>query len=207
MEVMKHKAAAARKFRNAVRIAQPRVPAPLPAGFYVTDPGRTPAILETVRNLPAGIGVIFRHFGMREQRLLAPDLAGLCRAQRRTLLVGADTSLARRIGACGVHWPARLAASASHCPGLKTMSVHSVSEFRQAQRLGMDAVLISTVFRSDSPSSAAPIGLARLARYRRRGGPVIYALGGIGASNCEQTARVAGFAAVSGIEEVFGPRT
>ena len=183
------------------------MPSHLPAGWYVTDPARTPAIKETVGNLPRGIGVIFRHFGDAVQLSIARDLAGICREQGRPLLVSADPDLANAIGADGVHWPAKLARRATRAAGLASMSVHNVQELRLSRILGMDAILVSTVFPSDSPSARAAIGLERLARVRQSQGPTIYGLGGIDSSNCERTAKIAGFAAVSGLEEVFGPRT
>lgn len=208
---MKHEAAADRKFRNAVRLARGNLPSFLPAALFVTDPVRTPDLPETVERLPAGIGVLFRHFGRPDQLDLAPLLAEICRSQSRTLLVSADSRLAVDIGADGVHWPARLAHEAARVmpslkPAIKTMSVHSARELQRARTLGMDAILVSTVFGSDSPSAEAPIGLLRLASFARSAGIGVYALGGVTSENAERLGKLSGFASVSGLGEVYRPR-
>ena len=210
MSAMKHEAAADRKFRNAVRIAQGHLQPSLPAGLFVTDPERTPDLLETIEALPDGIGVLFRHFGRPDQLKLAPQLGKLCRAQFRQLIVSADPLLAIRIGAGGVHWPARLTLAAtkvlrSQKLGIQTMSVHSVEELRRARCLGMDAILVSAIFRSDSPSAGTPIGLSRFASFGRNAGMAVYALGGVTSENAERVSKLSGFASVSGLGEVYRP--
>ncbi|WP_300391630.1 thiamine phosphate synthase [Henriciella sp.] len=210
MAPMKHEGASDRKFRNAVRLAHRHVSNGLPPGLFVTDPSRTSDILETVHALPDGIGVLFRHFGNPDQLTLAPDLGLLCRRQGRPLIVSADPELCAQIRASGVHWPARMTESKPvnlRTDQLNTMSVHAIRDVRRAQTLHMDAVLISPVFASDSPSAGAPLGLPRLTSYARRAGMNVYALGGVTANNAERVARIAGFASVSGLEKVYGPRT
>lgn len=212
MTAMKHEARAHRKFRNAIRRANLHMPGTLPPAMFVTDPDRTPCILSTARHLPDGVGVLFRHFGRNDQLALAPQLAALCRSEGRVLLVSGDETLARAIGASGVHWPARMARKgrtpAAECGrGIRTMSVHSTKELRVARRLGMDAVFISAVFASGSPSAGIPIGLNRLAAYARHSPMAVYALGGITFQNAERIAPFAGLASVSGFSDVYGSRT
>ena len=187
------------------------MPPSLPAGLFVTDPARTPDILETVERLPDGFGVLFRHFGLADQIKLAPSLARLCHSQSRLLLVSADPRLARHIDATGVHWPTRLASEASRItpsqkPGIQTMSAHSIKELRHARSLGMDAILVSSVFESASPSAGAPMGLARLAAFARNTNLGVYALGGIVAENAERVSNLAGLASSSGLSRVYRPR-
>lgn len=211
MRAMKHEAVAPRKFSHALRAARKHMPPGLPGALFLTDPDRTPHILEAVRNMPAGIGVVLRHFGAADAPAQAARLADLCRAQNRTLLISADPAMARDVGASGTHWPARLAgripaARRTFRGGLVTMSVHTVAELRMARAAGADAILVSPVFASDSPSAGRPLGLPRLAAITRSAGRAVYALGGIDASTAGRTARLSGLASVSGLYEAYRPK-
>ena len=207
MAEMKHGDRPSRKFRHAVRMTRQHMPAGLPAGFFLTDPVRTPDPVSTIRGLPVGVGVIFRHFGQEAALSKAPDIVRLCQRQNRKILVGADIELAIAIGADGVHWPARLAhkipGSVRHVR-LNTLSVHSVTELRRARTVGADAILVSAVYPSESPSAGAPIGPGRLRSLARTAGRPVYALGGITCDNVERIARTSGFAAISGLKEAAG---
>lgn len=177
----------------------------MPAGFFMTDPTRIADAQGVIEQLPADVGVIFRHFGLAAQIELAPSIAALCHQQQRTFLVAADRNLARKLGADGVHWPGRLAGEASRYRDsghIMTMSAHSMRDVKRAEAAGADAAIISTIFQSDSPSASKPIGVGRLAVIQRQSNIALYGLGGIDATNVERVARIAGFAAVSGFNEV-----
>lgn len=207
---MKHEARARRKFRNAIEMASARTNTPLPAALFLTDPARTPDIIATTTQLPEGVGVLLRHFGRPDQIAIAAELAATCREQGRTLLVSADPALCEEIHADGVHWPGRLVRAGDWKPAsgkLQTMSVHRAEDLNLAERTGMDAVLVSPVFASDSPSATNPIGLARLQDYTENTTLQVYGLGGIDAENAERVAAICGFASVSGFSEVYRPRT
>lgn len=204
---MKHRARALRKFRNAVRLTHTHLPPSLPAGFFMTDPTRIEDPVSIIEQLPDGIGVIIRHFGEADAIEEAAEIAGICRQSRRICLIGADAGLARELGADGVHWPARLARAASRHASdfpINTMSAHTIHEVRAAERAGMDAAIVSTVFVSDSPSAGQAIGLSRLARIAAATSVPVYALGGIGAENVERTSKIAGFASVSAFSDLRG---
>ncbi|MEO1039066.1 MAG: thiamine phosphate synthase [Pseudomonadota bacterium] len=160
-----------------------RVKAGWPALFALTDPARTPDRLALARSLPAGCGLILRHFGDPVIRAEAPRLAELCRSRGVRLLVAADGALAEAIKADGVHWPnARLSQALAwrrRRPGwLITASAHTESEFRRAGPVA-DAILVSSVFASASPSAGKPIGPWRASAFARRSGTPVYALGGV----------------------------
>jgi thiamine-phosphate pyrophosphorylase len=202
---MKHVARPARKLRNAVRLARHRLPPWLPGGFFLTDPARIPDPAKTIASLPSGVGVIIRHFGQEAEIGRARQLVEQCRRVDRVCLIGADPSLARALGADGVHWPARLARAARQQArdfALNTMSAHNPSELRAALVLNMDAALVSTVFASASASAGRPLGLARFARISAWAGLPVYGLGGIDHSNAERVSRFGGFASVSGFQEL-----
>lgn len=197
---MKHARGAFRKFRDAAERAAHRTGA-LPGGFFLTDPARIADPVAIVEALPPKIGVIVRHFGQTPEIERAGHIVALCQSQRRPVLIAADPDLARETGADGVHWPFRLREQLRHYESqfeLMTLSVHSPTELREAQRYPADALILSTVFSSGSPSAGTPIGLMRLAAATRASAVPLYGLGGIQSGNVERVAAHAGFASVSG---------
>lgn len=179
---------------------------PLPPLLLFTDPARTPDPVAAAAALPPGAAVIYRAFGAAD----APDLA---RALRRTtrargvkLLIGADPALARAVGADGVHLPERLACRAralrlAHPAWLVTAAAHSLPAARRGLDLGAQAVVVSAIFPSRSPSAGPPLGPIRLAALARAAGGPVYALGGINTKNARRllASGVVGLAAVEGL--------
>ena len=122
------------------------------------------------------------------------------------LLAGAHASLAEAIDADGVHLPERMVASlpglrAEHPRYLITTAAHELAAVEMAERLGADAIVVSPVFPSNSPSAGAPLGLDGLARLVVATTVPVYALGGIGARNATLLigSGVAGLAAVEAL--------
>ncbi len=114
------------------------------------------------------------------------------------LLIGAGEPRARGLGA---HLPDRLAAQAQRFRRtgvLVTAAAHSEAAVRRARLAGCDAVLVSTVFRSNSPSAGKPMGPIRFAALVRRAGLPVYALGGVNAKTAPRLlgSGAAGLAAV-----------
>jgi thiamine-phosphate pyrophosphorylase len=179
---------------------------PLPRLLFFTDPSRTPDPEAGVRRLPRGAGVVYRAFG---DPLALEKGRRLVRAARRRgvmLLAGADPGLAARIGADGVHLPERGATKAAALrrarPGwIVTCAAHGAAAIVRARRSGADAVVVSPVFASASPSAGAPLGALRFAELVRIAGMPVYALGGVGAATARRLARsgAAGFAAVEAL--------
>jgi thiamine-phosphate pyrophosphorylase len=209
-----HEAAAARKLARRRLVAAARLSperrarngAPLPRAIFMTDPGRTPDPARIAAQLPAGWGVIYRHFGAKDRFEVGERLARICRSRRLVLLVSADLSLARRIGADGVHWPEKLMSRRRAAPGLiETASAHSRLALARAARQGMDAAILSTVFASGSASASRPMGAIRFRLLARGFALPVYALGGIGPDNAARAMTgAAGWAAVEAIAMVWG---
>lgn len=157
--------------------------------------------------LPAGWGVIYRHFGARDRFEVGRQLARVCRRRRLVLLVSADPELARAIRADGVHWPeARLAAlRLCHPRWIETTSAHSRAGLVRAAHLGVDAALLSSVFVSESRSAPPPMGALRFREAARGAMLPIYALGGIGAGNAARAmSHAAGWAAIGAVIDGWG---
>jgi len=176
--------------------------------LFVTDPGRTPDPAAIAKRLPRGAGIVFRAFGSPDALEQARRLAKIARRRGLVLLVGADERLAARTSAHGLHLPERLTRA---LPRLKagrprwivTAAAHSPAAVRRAARLGADAVLLSTIFESRSPSAGQPMGPVRLAAIARSAPIPVYALGGVDMKN----ARRLGASGVVGIAAVDAFRT
>ena len=199
---MKLGAAAPR--RKPRRIGAPRLP-PL---FFVTDPHRTPDPVAVAARLRRGCGVIYRAFGDPNAVKIGRALAALARKRGLVLLVGADETLAARVGANGIHLPERALAKARGLRARRprwvvTGAAHSARALAVAGRAGLDAALASPVFDSRSPSASKPIGPLRFARLVRGSKLYVYALGGVTARTAPRLRRTgaAGVAAVDGISE------
>jgi thiamine-phosphate pyrophosphorylase len=184
---------------------QARMQKPPPPLLLFTDPQRTPDPVAAAMALPAGSGVVYRSFGAADAGRVAYDLRQVARARGLVLLIGADVALAQACGADGVHLPERLAHLAARLrrrPGWwVTTAAHSLPAARRALALGADAVVVSAVFPSNSPSAGRPLGPLRLAALTRAAGGPVYALGGIHTKNARRllASGVVGLAAVEGL--------
>ena len=152
----------------------------------MTDPARIPDPEAVAARLPAGSAVVFRAFGAPDAVARGRRLAAIARRRSLVLLAGADPILAGAIGAGGVHLPERL----SHRAGgvrrdrprwIVTAAAHDVRAIRRAFAAGADAVVVSPVFESRSPSAGRPLGPTRFAALVRAAKGPVYALGGIDA--------------------------
>lgn len=198
-----------RLWREAGKLcaAAPRTKA-LPPLFFVTDPKRTPDPAAVARTLPRGCGVIYRSFGDPAAVGVGRALAAIARARGLVLLVGADAGLAAAVGAHGVHLPERAVGQARRLrarrPGwIVTGSAHSARALAGAKRSGLDAVLLSPVFDSRSPSAGRPLGIVRFAALVRGAGLPVYALGGVDARTVMRL-KGSGAAGVAAVEGVAG---
>ena len=156
-----------------------------------------------VRRLPKGCAVIYRHFGNPTQ---AKDLRKLTAEEGRQFLIGNDPELAEDVGADGVHfsrdaelrgpikWRAKRPDWIITMAGLKSGAYLAPLD-------SLDALFISSIFASRSPSSGPPIGVAALKDRAARLPVPIFALGGIDAGTAPNAlgAGAAGLAAIEGL--------
>lgn len=169
----------------------------------MTDPARTDNLLETVQTLPARCAVIYRHFGDQKY---AADLRDLTAKQSRQFLIGNDPELAAELGADGVHfsrdetvsgpikWRAAKPDWIITMAGLKTGAYLAPLD-------SLDALFISSVFPSRSPSAGAPIGPDALQGRAARLPVPVFALGGVNAGTASHLigTGAAGLAAIEGL--------
>lgn len=167
----------------AKRLRPACVPAkPLPRLLFLTDPDRTPDPEAILRTLPPEVGVIYRPFGAPDAVEQGRRLVAIARARGLILLAGADPDLAEAIGADGLHLPERLADQlpalrAAHPDWVLTAAAHSLAAVQAAATA--DALLVSPVFPSNSPSAGAPLGLEAFTALVAASRAPVYALGGV----------------------------
>jgi thiamine-phosphate pyrophosphorylase len=174
--------------------------------LFFTDPTRTPDPLAVAQTLPRGAGVVFRAFGAPDALVRGQALARLCARRGLVFMVGADAALAVRLRADGVHLPERLARRKGAIRALRsrflvTAAAHGLPAALAARRAGAQALVVSPVFPSRSPSAGRPIGPRGIAILARRAGAPVYALGGVTPVTARglPMTRVAGLAAVEAL--------
>lgn len=189
------------------RAAQALAPAgPLPPLFFVTDPVRTPDPCAVAAGLPRGCGVIYRAFGAADASEVARRLGDIARERRLVLLIGLDGELAEVVGAHGVHLPERALGDARDLrrrrpEWILTGAAHGADGLAAGKALELDAMLLSPVFASGSPSAGEALGLKRFSELVKGAGLPVYALGGVNAETASGLigSGAAGFAAVEGL--------
>ena len=188
--------------RHARRLNRQAGAPAIPALYFLTDPQRTPDPLAAARRLPRGTAVIYRHFGAANRARIAAELARICRQNGLFLLISADPSLARSVGANGVHWPEKRAQRARGF-GLQTMAAHSPAALRRAAALGIDAALLSPVLPTASPSPHGSLGALRAGQLARAALLPVIALGGVTTHNARSLSG-RGFAGLASVGALSG---
>jgi thiamine-phosphate pyrophosphorylase len=197
----------ARTLGRRARHGKSRSPAPrLPSLWLLTDPVRTPDPVEAAERLPRGAGVIFRGFGAPNAPATARRLREVTKRRGLIFLVARDWRLAVQIGADGVHLPEAWVRLAPRLKRMRphwivTAAAHGGRAVAIANRLGVDAVLISAVFDSRSASAGRPLGPVRFERLVGASKASVIALGGISAKTAPRLreSSAAGLAAVEGL--------
>ena len=154
--------------------------------WVFTDPDRLPLCVDDLMSMPAGWGVVYRHFGARDRLEQAYALLQAARRCKLTFLVSADDAL-RALPCDGFHWPrsrrpARLPLWAQRYT-YNTTSAHTHLDIYKAKRFDADICFLSSVFPSQSPSAPSAMGPLRFREFARTSQIQIAALGGVAGSN------------------------
>lgn len=199
--------------RDAAKVsgAEGRAGPDLPPLLFFTDPKRTPRPWKTAAGLPAGSGVVFRHFGHPDAHDTALRLREATARRDVMLLIGLDAELAERIGADGVHLPERAldqarTLSLAQPNWCLTGAAHGQTALEHVADL--NAVVISPVFQAGGTSSTKPpLGLEGLRGLIIASDRPVYALGGIDGGNARSLigSGVCGLAGIAAIQSAFGP--
>jgi hypothetical protein len=141
-----------------------------------------------------------RGYDLARQSAIAPTGAWLIErtfGPRATLYYGKATRLAtvsprqaRQAKLAGVHWPEkrlRMRKRSQSGSLVETASAHRGLTLGSAAQRGLSIFLVSTAFKSDSPSAKAPKGPVRLALLQRAfPACLIFALGGVHAQTVKR---------------------
>lgn len=190
----------------------------LPPLLVFTDPTRVPDPAGVASRLPAGAGLVFRHFGIAAAEETAWQLRTITEQRGVKLLIGQDAALAERVGADGIHLPQRSRAMAwelrqAHTEWLITAAAHALGPEDQTDPShlateGLDALVLSPAFATQSPSRVRkPLGAQQIGALVSASKLPVYALGGINAANVAELSRtgICGIAGVEGFVSAFCP--
>lgn len=187
------------KLVRAARSVQGHFPPHLPPVLVFTDPDRSPPALDLAPAIPRNWALVYRHFGAAGRKEIALKLSQMAKRNGFQLLIGADPDLARSVRADGVHWPERLEREARRYAQhfkLNTMSAHGPPRLRRPSATPISALVLSTVFPSESPSASVPLGVRRFRTLSRSTDVPVYGLGGVNGDTGRQISTVAGLAGV-----------
>lgn len=152
--------------------------------------------------------MIYRAFGALDAEERAARLRRITTDRGLLLLVGADARLAEMCGADGLHLPERMiteagALRAAHPAWRLTAAAHGLKAAQAASRAGCDAVLVSPVFASASPSAGPPMGPEAFEALVRAAPLPVYALGGVNLRTAPLLAgsSAVGLAMIEGVTE------
>jgi thiamine-phosphate pyrophosphorylase len=178
------------RFENAQACALPRL-------LVLTDEARGYGLDAQLKKWPRGAAFVERTYGK-------PPTRASYRTKGPLRLATTTPRLAREAGLNGVHWPAARLKHRKAClmGGLiETASAHTGLEIARVRQLGLDGVLISTAFSSNSPSAGRPMGPCRIAFLARMFPNVpLFALGGVNPRTAKRLIKTGlyGVALVSG---------
>jgi thiamine monophosphate synthase len=173
---------------------------------FMTDHTRAPNPQEICRALPIGSIVILRDYDYVDRKVLAISLRKICRQQRIYFLVAGDFALASSIKADGVHLPEYVLFDYRAARQLKKFSLitaacHTRKSLHRATAIGVDAALVSPVFKTNSHLGAKGMGIHSYSRLIERCELAIITLGGISIRNAGKLKGLNsdGIAAIDGI--------
>jgi thiamine-phosphate pyrophosphorylase len=131
------------------------------------------ALLRAIRRLPAGGGVVLRHYSWSddERRTLLDEVRAATRGRRICLALAGTEKLAGKWGADGWHGTPsrreRRAVGRDHAL-IRTAAVHNMAQLRDAGRAQVDLIFVSPLFRTRSHPGAVPLGSVRFAAIARQ---------------------------------------
>lgn len=125
---------------------------PWPREWLMTDERMGDRLWVAIAALPAGSGVLFRHYAAPGREAVAVRVAEICRERKLLLDVAADVALAAKLGAQLVHNP-------NSDPGNLpfSRSAHSRDEATSACRSGASLIFLSPLFPTRSHPGAVPL--------------------------------------------------
>lgn len=174
----------------------------LPTLWLISD-ARNDAVLErAIARLPAGAGLIFRHYHLNdsERRARFDRLARLIRRRGGVIVLAGPMASARRWRANGCYG----APDGGAMDGLlRLIPVHDMRELARANAVrGRTQALISPVFRTRTHPGGASLGVPRFASLAQLSQHPVIALGGMTRTRARQIGKIIdGWAAIDGLSD------
>ena len=166
----------------------------LPAEYAITDASAMGAERFLAR-LESRLREGLRLVQVREKQMTPPALLtlaervlALCRGHGARVLINADTDLARRVGADGVHLTSAQLRSLASRPDVRCCgaSCHTAEELRAAERLGADFAVLGPVRPTPTHPGAATLGWDGFRAAAAGAAIPVYALGGLAPPDLDQ---------------------
>ena len=154
---------------------------PLPTTWLMTDERMGDSLFAAIGRLPAGSGIVFRHYSLPEAERRALFDRVRVAARGHLLLLAGPAALAASWGADGSH-------GGGPGAGLHSTPVHGLGEIRAAERDGAGLLFLSPVFATRSHPDARPLGLEGFGELVRETRLPVIALGGMDAARARETA-------------------
>jgi thiamine-phosphate pyrophosphorylase len=157
---------------------------PLPRLWLMTDERQGEGLWEALERLPAGSGVVFRHYSLpaAERRKLFDRVRRLARRRRLLLLAGG------RLRGDGTH--------GGRGRGLRSASAHDLRELKSAERSGAKLVFLSPAFATRSHPRAPALGPVRFGLIAGQARVPVIALGGMDARKARRLPHIYGWAGI-----------
>lgn len=171
-----------------------------PSEWLMTDERLGDRLWRAMRAIPAGGGVVFRHYATpdEERICLARDVAELCLDRGLALAVARDVRLAASLNAALVHNPL-----GDPAPLPFSRSAHCLEEAREACEGGAALLFVSPVFATRSHPGESPLGHGQAVRIAQACSVPAIALGGVNRANFAPLRRE-GFYGWAGIDAWLG---
>ena len=174
-----------------------------PRMWLMTDERMGERLWEAADGLPAGAGIVVRHYSLspESREALARRLAEVARTRAVTLSVARDVELARRCEAQLVHNPV---GNPGEIPFSR--AVHSFEEAKGAKAEGAALVFVSPVLPTRSHPGSPALGVRQAAKIAGAAGAPAIALGGVNKENFAEL-ESAGFYGWAAIDAWLAVRT
>lgn len=176
---------------------------PLPRIWLFTDERiATERLLDAVRGLPTGSGIVFRHYDMaqQERRRLFDAVRAIARQRRLVLLLAGTPEDASAWQADGVHISGsrRRSLGIGRAELLRSASAHDARDMIAARRGKVELLFLSPVFPTRSHPGGRVLGRLRFGSLAQGSGQPVIALGGMTARRFESLRRLGawGWAAI-----------
>ena len=154
---------------------------PWPREWLMTDERIGERLWEAIDALPAGAGVVFRHYSLpdAERRVVGMKIAESVRERGLTLAVAGNRRLAEELGAALVHNPDEAGSLPS------SMAVHDRPQAEAARKAHAALIFVGPIYPTRSHPGAEHLGAERAATLARMAGCPAIALGGMDAGRFE----------------------